>query len=247
MFRLPPTARSVTPLSIEGIRGRLSPVPTPHTNLVGVSGPGVRVPDASIDAAIEYFRSEGVPFGWLIGPNSEAGLVERLEARGLILAEEFSGLVRTDLSAEIPVPDSVTVRELGPEDEAQFVSLLARAFGLPAEMISFLCEVIYFADSEHRARNYFAYVDGVDEPIGTGSSLCDPNDPIVILAGSAVLEEHRGKGAYRALVRRRFEDAKHEGLEAAAIQAVRSTSAPICSSLGFEEVCAQSLYTWSPS
>jgi len=37
-----------------------------------------------------------------------------------------------------------------------------------------------------------------------------------------------------------------EGIEAAVIQAVRSTSAPLCWSLGFEEVCSQKLYAWSP-
>ena len=64
--------------------------------------------------------------------------------------------------------------------------------------------------------------------------------------GSAVMPSHRGRGVYRALVARRLADARRDGAEAAVIQAVRSTSAPICVGLGFEEVCAQELWAWSP-
>ena len=87
---------------------------------------------------------------------------------------------------------------------------------------------------------------GVTEPVAAASTIYDTNDPMVILAGAAVLEEHRGRGIYRSLVRRRLEDVRGEGIEAAVIQAVRSTSAPICRSLGFDEVCSQELYAWSP-
>ncbi len=164
----------------------------------------------------------------------------------MLRAEEFSGLALTDLERDIPASKQVSVRELGKEHEGQFAELLSRAFGLEPEMVSFLCEILYFAEAEVRARNYFAYVEGVTEPVAAASTIYDPNDPIVVLAGSAVLEEHRGRGIYRSLVRRRLEDVRGEGIEAAVIQAVRSTSAPICRSLGFEEVCSQELYAWSP-
>ncbi len=52
------------------------------------------------------------------------------------------------------------------------------------------------------------------------------------------------KGLAARLVERGM--VRAEGIEAAVIQAVRSTSAPICRSLGFEEVCSQELYAWSP-
>ena len=246
MFGTPPGARGVVRLSFEGLRGRRTPLPTPFTNLVGVTGPNTQVPDESIAAAFEEFRSHGMPFGWLVGPNSPAGLAARLKERGMVRAEEFSGLVLTDLGRDIPGSEQISVREIGREDEAQFAELLSRAFGLPAEMVSFLCEILYFAETEVRARNYFAWIDGVPGPVAAASTIYDPNDPIVVLAGSAVLEEHRGQGVYRSLVRRRLEDVRQERIEAAVIQAARSTSAPICRSLGFEEVCSQELYAWNP-
>ncbi len=246
MFRTPRGAPGVEPLSFPGVRGRRTPLSTPFTNLVGVARPNAEVPDDSIAAVFDEFRSRELSFGWLLGPNSPDGLAERLEQRGMVRAEEFSGLALTDLEREIPVSQHVSVREVRRENEEQFAELLSRAFGLPAEMVSFLCEILYFAENEVRARNYFAHVDGVTEPVAAASTIYDPNDPIVILAGSAVLEEHRGQGIYRSLVRRRLADVRRQGIEAAVIQAVRSTSAPICRSLGFEEVCSQELYTWNP-
>jgi len=246
MLRTPPGARGVVPLSFRGVRGRRTPLSTPFTNLVGVAGPNEQVPDESIGAVFEEFRGRDMSFGWLVGPNSPHGLAGRLEERGMVRAEEFSGLALTDLERDIPVSKHVSVRELGKENEEQFAELLSRAFGLPAEMVSFLCEILYFAEAGVRARNYFAYVDGVTEPVAAACTIYDPNDPIVILAGSAVVEEHRGRGIYRSLVRRRLEDVRGDGIEAAVIQAVRSTSAPICRSLGFEEVCSQELYAFSP-
>jgi len=246
MFRTPRGARGVVPLEFEGVRGRRTPLPTPFTNLVGVAGPDTEVPDDSIAAVLAEFGDSGAAFGWLIGPNSPDGLAARLDAHGMVLADEFAGLVLTDMERDVPVPDDVTVRELGKEDEEQFAELLARAFGLPPAMVAFLSEILYFAERDVRARNYFAYLDGEADPVAAATTIFDPNDPIVVLAGSAVLEEHRGRGIYRSLVRRRLEDARAEGVEAAVIQAMRSSSAPICRSLGFEEVCSQELYAWAP-
>ncbi len=246
MFRTPRGARGVVPLAFDGVRGRRTPLPTPFTNLVGAAGPGTEVRDTSIDAVLGEFRNRGAAFGWLIGPHSPNGLAARLEERGMVRAEEFSGMALTDLGRDIPASEQVSIREVGKQDEALFAELLSRAFGLPAEMVSFLCEILYFAEADLRARNYVAHLAGVGEPVAAASTLYDPNEPIVVLAGSAVLEAHRGRGIYRSLVRRRLEDVRREGIEAAVIQAVRSTSAPICRSLGFAEVCSQELYAWSP-
>ena len=246
MFRTPRGARGVVPLSFDGVRGRATPLPTPFTNLVGVVAPNAAVPDAAIAAVIEEFRGREMPFGWLVGPNSPAGLDARLEGQGMVRAEEFAGLALTDMGRDIPAADNVSIREAGKEDEEQFAELLSRAFGLPPEMVAFLCEILYFAETDVRARNYFAHVDGVAEPVAAACTIYDPHDSFVVLAGSAVVEECRGRGIYRSLVRRRLEDVRDEGIDAAVIQAVRSTSAPICCALGFEEVCSQKLYAWSP-
>ena len=60
------------------------------------------------------------------------------------------------------------------------------------------------------------------------------------------MKEHRGKAIYTTLLTHRMPDAHDHGARAAVIQAVKSTSAPICRRLGFTEICNLEFYTWSP-
>ena len=113
-------------------------------------------------------------------------------------------------------------------------------------MVAFFCDVLYFADGAVRVRNYVALDADGETPVAAASTVYDEGAPYIVLAGSAVLESHRGRGIYRALVKRRLADVRGEGIEAALIQAVRATSAPICRALGFEEQCTQELWSWTP-
>jgi len=73
-----------------------------------------------------------------------------------------------------------------------------------------------------------------------------PHQPIVVLFCAATLEAYRGQGVYTSLVARRLADAHSDGAQAAVIQAVRTTSAPICQKLGFVEMCGLEWYAWFP-
>ena len=246
MFWTPPGARGITLVEMSGVAGRFSPISMPYTNLFAHAPGATEVPDASLDALLKRCRSEGRAMGWLLGPNSPAGLKVQLQQRGLTRFEEFAGLVLEDLERPLTTPDDLEVREVLPGEQGRFADVLTRAFGLPAEMTTYLCDIVYFADALPRARNYFVFRHGNPSPLGVASTLYDPDHPFIVLGGSAILAEHRGHGAYRAMVRRRLEDARKEGIVAAVIQAVRATSAPICRNLGFEEICAQELYAWMP-
>jgi N-acetylglutamate synthase-like GNAT family acetyltransferase len=91
-------------------------------------------------------------------------------------------------------------------------------------------------------RVYLAYVEGVDYPVATAGMLYMPNLPIALLLSSATLPDFRGYGIYTSLTARRLADAHQDGIEAAVIQAVRATSAPICRKLGFVEIAPMELY-----
>ena len=73
-----------------------------------------------------------------------------------------------------------------------------------------------------------------------------PDQPIVVLYCAATLDAYRGRGVYTSLVARRLADAYRDGARAAVIQAVGSTSAPICQKLGFVEFCTMNWYIWEP-
>jgi hypothetical protein len=79
---------------------------------------------------------------------------------------------------------------------------------------------------------YLAYVDG--EPVARGSASFSKHG--VTLFGGSTLPEARGRGAYRALVAARWEDAVARGTPVLVTQA-SPMSRPILVQLGFREVC----------
>lgn len=79
---------------------------------------------------------------------------------------------------------------------------------------------------------WLAYIDG--EPVGWGSAVAGPRG--LYLSGGATLPEARGRGAYRALVRARWDYAARLGTPALTVGA-QETSRPILERLGFEPIC----------
>ena len=94
--------------------------------------------------------------------------------------------------------------------------------------------------------NYFAYIEDNDDPVAVASMWYRQDHPIVLLGGAATLPEYRGRGVYTSLVAQRLKIAHDNGVQAAVISAVRSTSAPICQKIGFVERCSLDLYAWMP-
>ena len=76
---------------------------------------------------------------------------------------------------------------------------------------------------------WLAYVDG--EPVAWGSAVAGPLG--LYLAGGATLPEARGRGAYRALVRARWDFAVERGTPALVVGAQES-SRPILERCGFQ-------------
>ena len=120
--------------------------------------------------------------------------------------------------------------------------MMARAYGLPIEVMRVFNEYLAAGSERIKSRGYFGYVDGNERPIAWSYLAYIPDSPTVLLGGAATLEEHRGHGLYTALVARRLADARADGRTAAIIQADRKTSAPICAKLGFREICGLEIF-----
>ena len=179
---------------------------------------------AEIHAALrERGRSE---VSWEVGSFAEpADLVERLEALGLPITEHQVGMVLDSPPAD--VPGDVEVRRVETDDE-----------WYDAECIA----AIAFGEKDVPERRpsrpapdgsiYLAYVDG--KPAARGSAVYTEHG--VSLFGGATLPEARGRGAYRAVVAARWEDAVARGTPLLVTQA-SPMSHPILERLGFREVC----------
>jgi hypothetical protein len=126
-----------------------------------------------------------------------------------------------------PGPEDVEVRR-AESDEEYFAAdrIAATAFGGPVP-------------TEPRPRDpdpnnvvYLAYVDGTPVARATGSF----GEHGVTLFGGSTLPEARSRGAYRALVAARWDDAVARGTPVLVTQA-GPMSRPILAQLGFREVC----------
>jgi len=81
-------------------------------------------------------------------------------------------------------------------------------------------------------KTFAAFVDG--EIVGIANALFGANAAFMV--GGSVREDARGRGAYRALVRARWDAAVERGTPALTVTA-GSMSAPILDRLGFVTVC----------
>jgi hypothetical protein len=165
---------------------------------------------------------------WEVGTHATPDdLVERLLALGIVddSIPLAVGMVLSEPPAHAP-PD-VEVRHVESDEERLASARIAAiAFGGPVPT-----EV---KPREHDPNNieYLAYVDG--EPVARASGSFSEHG--VTLFGGSTLPEARGRGAYRALVAARWDDAVARGTPALVTQA-SPMSRPILAQLGFEAVC----------
>ena len=169
---------------------------------------------------------------WEVGSSATPDdLVERLYALGLVDDSPDPlaiGMVLTDAPPE-PAPAKVEVRRVRtPAERFEGDRIAAIAFGSPAPTTVSSAPV----DPDDRNVTYLAYADGV--PVGRASASF--SELGVTLFGGATLPDARGRGAYRALVAARWEDAVTRGTPVLVTQA-GAMSRPILARLGFREVC----------
>ena len=190
----------------------------------------------------EIFSPRDHTVGWWVNPSSTPGdLVLRLEAAGFAKVLAQAGQVLTNMGLVIKVNPAVTVRQATPEDRADLIRVYATAYPLPEALAAVWTDVLPLAAG---GRHYLAFLAGVEEPVAVASMLPFPTSTVAVMQGAATLNAYRGQGVYTALMATRLADARAMGLEAAILQADRTTSAPICANLGFEEVGSIDLYAW---
>lgn len=246
-FVFPPVPGLVEPLRAPGVVGRITPVTHPLPNLVGLAQLTPETADDIIAAVREVYARQAKAAGWVVGPlSTPPDLGERLRAADFIKADEMAGMALTDLGRPIPVNPGVRVWEARPDELLAATGMIAQAYGLPLDVAELLNEMILASVDRIRIRAYLAALGDDPRPVAFGHLVYLPGSSIVLLGGAATLPEARGQGIYRVLVARRLADARAEGAEAAVIQAVRSTSAPICRNLGFTELCGLDFYVWLP-
>ena len=198
----------------------------------------LRLTPETIDSTIERVHAILAARGrtecsWEVGSSATPpGLVDQLRRRGMV-DDDDPAVIGMVLREEPPPAAGVEARPVASFEEFREANAVAfAAFGSlppsdePRERARYEEE----AAAGHQ-RTFVAVMDGRIVGAGTSTYL----DRAVTLNGGSVLPEARGRGAYRALVRARWEDAAARGTPVLITQAGRM-SAPILLRLGFEEV-----------
>ncbi len=230
-------------LDFPGVRAHATPQTShPIGNLVGISTLTEENAHSVIAQVRDFFAERDHTVGWWVNPSSTPGdLIIRLEAAGFAKVLEQAGQVLTNMGLEIKVNPAVTVRQATQDDRDDLIRVYATAYPLPEELAAVWTDVLPLAAG---GRHYMAFLDGVEGPVSVASMFPFPNSTVAVMQGAATLNAYRGNGVYTALMAKRLADARDMGMEAAILQADRTTSAPICANLGFEEVCSIDLYAW---
>ena len=170
---------------------------------------------------------------WEIGSKAQPdGLVDLLLARGLVRDEEPQAVALVLSDEPPPGPHEIEARRVRTFDEfSAATDVQWRAFGIPPEELP-----EHRADLRERWKSssrvmHAAWSNG--RLVGAGASA--PTAYGLALFGGATLPDARGRGAYRALIRARWEEACGRGTPALLTQA-GSMSRPILERLGFSAV-----------
>lgn len=170
---------------------------------------------------------------WEVGDSATpADLTERLQALGMVPDREplAVGMVLTEAPAPAP-PEIEVVRVETVEDYLAAVGVMHEAFAVPEET-----RALQRADAREElavasAAFYLARLDG--EPVAAAQAAFTEHG--VVLNAGATLPHARGRGAYRALVAARWDEAVRRGTPALITQA-GTMSRPILRRLGFREI-----------
>jgi N-acetylglutamate synthase-like GNAT family acetyltransferase len=198
------------------------------------------IKDEEIEKRVEetfaLYRKDDLPFKWSIGPMSSPDRLEQKVAKRASESWIFRGMA-IDTDTTLDLPAGITVESVDSSNFEEFLETTIAGWNLEnfrEQTRDRLMKSITHPSCEY----YLARKSG--QSIGAGGTVFKQKHGFLISA--VVLKEHRGSGAYRALVQKRLVDMQKRGLPFAVTQARDSTSAPVLERLGFETVFRAKIY-----
>ena len=169
---------------------------------------------------------------WEVGSSAPAGLVDALLERGLV-PDKDPYAVALVLTREPPAMGPIfTARQVETLEELEAAARVQwEAFGSTPEEIEEARRLLPQRFRNNVNLRHAVWLDG--EIVCTGTAA--PTEHGLLLYGGATSPRARGRGAYRALIRARWDDAVALGTPALVTQG-GSMSRPILERLGFERV-----------
>jgi GNAT superfamily N-acetyltransferase len=200
-----------------------------------------RFSEATIEQRVAEVRGwfhdhDRLEFMWMVGDSATPpGLVDRLLASGARLSDDpHSDAMILDHEPP-PAPPGIAIRRIETFDDYAASMRIALEDTPPeawAKTEAGLEAAWAEARSDDQIYGFLAIETGV--PVGAGQLVWLRNG-LPYLGGAATLRASRGRGAFRALVRARWDEAARRGVPILLVQA-GGMSAPILEGLGFRTV-----------
>lgn len=241
------SAGEVEPLEINGITGRISNIDSYGLNCVGLSKLSGESAEDVIRKVIACYSERKKNFTWLVGPSSSPhNLGSLLEKNGLIKIPQvcMSGMYAHLKELKVKGNEDVRVEKKPISKITEYADLLASAYGFGESVEAFAIRSKLIVHSGDGGNLYLAFLENKDNPVAYGVSVYYEKEKVVILQGSGTVGAFRRKGIYTKLVAARIADACDMGMETAVIQAINSTSMPICQKIGFQKISDIDLYAY---
>jgi hypothetical protein len=169
---------------------------------------------------------------WEVGSSAPPGLVDALLERGLVPDKDPYAVALVLTSEPPPIAPIFAARRVETLEELEASARVQwDAFGATPQEVEEASRLLSerFRDSVNLRHS--VWLDG--EIVCTGTAT--PTEHGLLLYGGATAAHARGRGAYRALIRARWDDAVALGTPALVTQG-GSMSRPILERLGFERV-----------
>lgn len=239
--------REIEPLGIEGVTGRISDIDSFGLNCTGLSTLSDAAAEKTIRDVIRRYTERSKNFCWLVGPSSKpdnlGALLEKFNFVHLPVAS-MAGMSMHIEKCNLKARDGVIINKEPLTRLTDYIDLMESAYGFGETSESFAIRSKLIANSGDRGDLYTASLENSDAPLAYGVSIYYEKEKTVILQGAGTLPDFRGKGIYTSLVAARMNDAKKSGMETAVIQAIKSTSMPICQKIGFQKLCDIDVYAY---
>ncbi len=200
--------------------------------------------DTVIAETIATYMKLDVRFRFIPYPGkSSIDLVARLERSGLSRWEGFAMAAATEeasagSAAGAEERGDLAVEQVNAATLAEFTRVVAEGWQMDAAAV----EPLHRQMLAHPARRHHLFL-GRKEGVAVAAASYVATFRSAYLIGGVTLPQSRGRGLYRSLVGARLRHASARGLRLCTTLARATTSAPILSRLGFQQICALPVFT----
>lgn len=216
--------------------------PDPSRNEVIFSQVSMADAEKKVDELIRFYRDLGTDFKWCTSPQTmPEGFNEILRKKGF--KSWFSrGMYALVDSIRIPNSASIEVEPVTEFNVDRYLDLFMEGWETKTSLQAALLEDVRWALGQPDGRFHYFLAKSEGNYVGTAGFVRKKNSAYLI--GGNVLERYRGKGFYKALIKKRLDLANGLGIRLVTTGAREHSSAPILERLGFETAFRDEIFQY---